>query len=89
MKLYLVHCGFYDPELGDGVYESHINLFVAASDFDDAKKRVRLDSVFRSKRMHVDGLQEIQLVQGHDVQLVSRANGDSSTVVRSNRHRDL
>lgn len=89
MKLYLVHCGFYDPELGDGVYESHVNLFVAAADFEDAKKRVRLDSTFQGKKMHVDGLQEVQVVQGHDVSLIARGDGDDITLVRSNRHRDL
>jgi hypothetical protein len=89
MNLYLVHCGFYDPELGDGVYESHVNLFVAAEGFEDAKRRARLDSTFQSKKMHVDGLQEVQVVQGHDVQLIARGNGDESTIVRGNRHRDL
>jgi len=37
MQLYLVHCGFYDVELCDGLYESHVNFFVAAKSFEDAR----------------------------------------------------
>lgn len=88
-KLYLVHCGFYDPAVGDGVYESHINLFVAARDFEDARKQVRLEPVFHSRRMHVDGLQEIAFVQGHEVQLREEASKAGQSVITSNRHRDL
>ncbi|MDR3608827.1 MAG: hypothetical protein P4M08_15790 [Oligoflexia bacterium] len=61
LHLYLVHCGFYDPELCDGIYEGHANLFVAAMSFDDARAKVRLDSNFQKKKMHVDGILEIEL----------------------------
>lgn len=26
MNLYLAHCGFYDTEVCDGLYESHVNF---------------------------------------------------------------
>ena len=29
MKLFMVHVGFYDEEVGEGIYESHMNFFVA------------------------------------------------------------
>ena len=30
MKLYMVHVGFYDVEVGEGIYESHLNYFISA-----------------------------------------------------------
>ena len=30
MKLYLIHVGFYDSGLMDGLYEQHGNFFVVA-----------------------------------------------------------
>ena len=49
MKLYSVHCGFYDNETGDGIYESHINLFVAAVSFDEAKQKVKSLDIFKNQ----------------------------------------
>lgn len=89
MKLYLVHCGFYDSDLCDGIYEGHINLFVAAKSFEDAKVQVRLEPEFKKKKMHVDGLQEVELVNGHLVQLVPDHHRLNQTVLNSNRHRDF
>ncbi len=89
MKLYLVHCGFYDSELCEGIYEGHINLFVAAENFDQAKSKVRTEPEFQKKKMHVDGLQEIELVNGFQVNLVKDQNRMEQTVLNSNRHRDL
>lgn len=39
MKLYLIHCGFYEQEISRGVYEFHVNLPVAASSIEEAKKK--------------------------------------------------
>lgn len=89
MKLYLVHCGFYDADLCDGIYEGHINLFVAAESFEAAKVRVRLEPEFKKKKMHVDGLQEVELVNGHLVQLVPDQGRTSETILNTNRHRDF
>lgn len=74
MKLYSVHCGFYDRASGDGVYESHVNIFVAASDFADAKKKAKENPRFIEKKMHVDGLQEIAAVDGYRITL-EKADG--------------
>jgi hypothetical protein len=89
MKLYLVHCGFYDNEICDGIYESHINLFVIASSFDEAKLKVKQQEVFKNKRMHIDGLQEVQTVDGYDIELKENAEAKGATFVLSNKHRDL
>ena len=40
MKLFMVHVGFYDDEVGEGIYESHINIFVAAGNPKSAKKKI-------------------------------------------------
>jgi len=89
MKLFLVHCGFYDAELGDGIYESHTNFFVAAQDFDDAKLKAKALPQFQNKRMHVDGLQEIVAVEGFRIGLTEDKSLAGGSVVLSNKHRDL
>ena len=81
MKLYLVHCGFYDSELCDGIYEGHINLFIAAENFESAKTKVRLAPEFKKKKMHVDGLQEIELVNGYKVHLSPDQERSGQTVL--------
>lgn len=89
MKLFLVHCGFYDGEVFDGVYESHVNFFVAAEDFEDARAKARLNPTFKGKKMHVDGLQQIDAVDGYDVALRENPSLKGGTSVQGNRHRDL
>jgi hypothetical protein len=89
LKLYLVHCGFYDPELQDGIYESHVNMLVAAASFEEARAQAKLNPDFQKKRMHVDGLQEIQAVSGMRLKLEKDPTLDGRTLVVSNRHRDL
>ena len=39
MKLYLVHAGFYNPEIMGGLYEQHTNYFVVAKNITAAKKK--------------------------------------------------
>ena len=87
MRLYIVHCGFYDEQLADGVYEFHINIPVAAEDVEEAKREVRQHSTFRLKKMHIDGIQEIETVSGRRVQL-SEPEGHA-TQVTHHLHRDL
>ena len=89
MKLYLIHCGFYDPDLCDGIYESHVNLFVAAESFDSAKVRVRENPVFKQKRMHVDGMEELEAVNGARIRLEHDPALEGKTLTVSHRHRDL
>lgn len=89
LKLYLVHCGFYDPELQDGIYESHVNLLVPATSFEEARANAKLDPDFQKKRMHVDGLQEIEAVRGYRVALREDPALEGKSRIVSNRHRDL
>tara|TARA_B100000315_G_C14093628_1_gene370370 strand:- start:64 stop:189 length:126 start_codon:yes stop_codon:yes gene_type:complete len=39
MKLFLIHVGFYDPEMIGGLYEQHSNYFVVAQNITEAKKK--------------------------------------------------
>lgn len=89
MKLFLVHCGYYDSEVCDGIYESHTNFFIAAESFEDARVKAKSLPLFQSKRMHVDGLQEIQAVQGHRLTLAEDPDLQGSSVIVDHKHRDL
>ncbi len=89
MKLYLVHCGFYDVDVCDGLYESHVNFFVSAESFEDARAKAKLLPEFQTKGMHVDGLQEIQAVGGFRIHLEFDENLNSQTKMMSFKHRDL
>ena len=35
----MIHVGFYDTSVGEGIYESHINYFVVAKDSKEAKEK--------------------------------------------------
>lgn len=89
MNLYLVHCGFYDPELCDGLYEGHANYFVVADSFEHARSKIKLRPEFKARRMHVDGLQEIRSVDGFRIVLEESETLDGKTELVSSRHRDL
>lgn len=78
MKLYFIHCGFYDEEVSNGIYEFHINIPVMANDVGEAKKKVRLVPEFVAKKMHIDGIQEIEIVEG-----------GKETSLKNILHRDL
>ncbi len=89
MKLYSVHCGYYDAAAGDGIYESHLNFFVAAENFQEARSNAKQLTAFREKRMHVDGVQEIELVDGYRVELTPDPTSLGQTRIQGLRHRDL
>lgn len=89
LKLFVVHCGFYDQDVLDGVYESHVNFVVAAASFEDARARVKLEPDFQRKKMHVDGLQLIEAAQGYRVRLEQDPALEGRSEVTSSRHRDL
>lgn len=88
MKLYLIHCGFYDEEISDGIYEFHVNIPVIASDVEEAKKKVRVQPQFASKKMHIDGIQEIESVEGYTIKF-SKDSSIGESRINSIQHRDL
>jgi hypothetical protein len=88
MKLYQIHCGFYDEEVSDGIYEFHVNIPIVAENTDEAKRKVRAVPSFVSKKMHIDGIQEIRSVDGFDIILLKKATSDKEEI-QNIRHRDL
>lgn len=89
MILFLAHCGFYDPSLGEGLYEFHVNLFTLAPDWQTARRQIKEMPEFKEKRMHIDGLQEIHAVEGHMIVLVPSSHLEGKSHFVSYRHRDL
>lgn len=87
MKLFLIHCGFYDEELSNGIYEFHIGLPVVAEDEEVAKQKVRKNPTFLKKKMHIDGIQEIREVEGWEIQF--KQTYSASTKINAILHRDL
>jgi hypothetical protein len=73
MKLFIVHAGYYDNEIG--IYELHTNFLIAAADVSDVKKLINEREIFRKKNMHIDAVQEIEVVDGYRVMLVADQAG--------------
>lgn len=71
MKLYLVHVGYYETDIG--MYELHTNMLIAAPDVAIAKLAIKNKEIFIKKKMHIDGIQEIFHVDGYDIVLEKRA----------------
>ena len=70
MKLYLIHVGFYDTEIMNGLYEQHANYFVVAENVKDAKKKAKQNSIYKKKKMHIDGIQELNIIDGYRINLI-------------------
>ena len=71
MKLYLVHTGFYDKSIDDGFFEQHTNILVVASSPYEAREDVKQMPEFIMKKMHIDGIKEIENVDGYELVLKS------------------
>ena len=80
MKLYLIHVGFYDTEIMDALYEQHSNYFVVAENVKDAKKKARQNSTYKKKKMHIDGIQELNIIDGYQIKLVDIDSTDNSVI---------
>lgn len=89
MKLFLVHCGYYDSKISEGLFESHTNIFVVAESFEAARLEAKRSELFQLYRMHVDGLLEINAVQGFKVSLTENPSLNGKSDVATNRHREL
>ena len=69
MKLYLIHTGYYDKNIGEGFYEQHTNIFIVAKDAYSAREKVKKNKEYISKKMHIDGIKEIHNIDGYDISL--------------------
>mgnify|MGYP000849781906 CR=1 FL=1 len=89
MKLFMVHVGFYDDEVGEGIYESHVNFFIAAGNAKSAKKKIMSMDKFRDKKMHIDGIKEINHVDDYDVRLIKNPKQKKAKVYSYNESKKL
>ena len=80
MKLFLIHVGFYDPDIMDGLYEQHSNYFVVAEDIKDAKQKAVKNPTYKRKKMHIDGIQELSTVDGFRINLVPEINDNDAVI---------
>ncbi len=69
MRLFLVHAGFYDENVSGGFYESHTNYFIVAEDVKDAKSKAKEIPEYKEKKMHIDGIKEVDAVNGYKIVL--------------------
>ena len=74
MKLYLVHTGYYDKSFGDGFYEQHTNIFIVAETPYNAREKVKNHQDFIDKKMHIDGIKEIENIDGYDIKVEQNEN---------------
>lgn len=68
MKLFIIHVGYYDYEIG--MYELHSQFLVAAHTAAAAKANVLAKEIFKTKDMHIDGIQEINQIDGFAINLL-------------------
>ncbi len=78
-ETFLIHTGYYDKSTGDGFYEQHANIFIVAKNSYDARERVKLDKDYIAKKMHIDGIKEIENIDGYDIQLEKNGNPEKVT----------
>ena len=69
MKLFQVHTGFYDPNISNGFYEGHTNIFVCAKNETEARMKVKLKKEYKKFKMHIDGIQVVDVVDQYKVEL--------------------
>lgn len=87
-KLFLIHLGYYD-NISNGVYECHTNIFVVASDFEEAKSKVKQLEIIRNNKMHIDGMQLIEAVNGYSILLELNSSLNGQDKISSNKFREL
>ena len=74
MKLYLVHTGYYDKNVGEGFFEQHTNIFIVAENAHNAREKVKKIPEYIEKKMHIDGIKEIEYIDGYDINVKKSSN---------------
>tara|TARA_B100000575_G_C23102574_1_gene636218 strand:+ start:32 stop:322 length:291 start_codon:yes stop_codon:yes gene_type:complete len=69
MKLYLIHTGYYDKNVEEGFFEQHTNIFIVAKNAYAAREKVKKLPEYLEKKMHIDGMKEIENISGYDINL--------------------
>ncbi|MCB0341715.1 MAG: DUF1543 domain-containing protein [Pseudobdellovibrionaceae bacterium] len=71
-------------------YMNHMLIFfVAAESFAEARSKIKTHEEFKAKRMHVDGLQEIQAIDGFRVALQQDHAFEGKSKIINFKYRDL
>lgn len=89
VQLYLVHVGYYDAGLGQSVFESHADVIVAASSFDEARAKAKAYGIEHGQRVHIDGMLRIDMVEGFEIQLKENPAANKKSILTSNKDREL
>ena len=76
MKLYLIHTGYYDKNVGEGFYEQHTNILLVAKSVYEAREKVKKSKEFVDKKMHIDGIKEIESINGYNIELKEAGCGE-------------
>lgn len=87
MKLFIIHVGYYDYEVG--MYELHSQFLIPAASASVAKTLVMAKDIFQNKKMHIDGIQEINQVEGYSVNLQPSANEIENKIYSYNEIKQL
>ena len=78
MKLYLIHTGYYDKSIGEGFYEQHTNIFIVAKNAHNEREKVKKTKDYINKKMHIDGIKEIENIDGYDIELKKKQQSRES-----------
>ena len=89
VQLYLVHVGYYDSGLGQGIFESHADLVVAATSFEEARLKAKEQGLVHGQKVHIDGMLRIDAVEGYSVKLEESGELVGKTILTSNKEREM
>lgn len=71
------------------MFELHTNFFVVAEDFAAAKAKAKANPGFKHKKMHVDGLQWLEAVDGFRVELSEDSALEGKSNLYNQRYAEL
>ena len=63
-----------------GLYEQHTNYFVVAKNLKDAKNKAQLNLSFKKNKMHIDGIQQLNQVDGYRIKLIKADLADDMII---------
>ena len=61
---------YYNSEIRGSLYAQHTNYFVIAESVAFAKKKAIEIPEYQKNKMHIDGIQELNIVEGYGIKLV-------------------
>ena len=87
MQLFIIHVGYYDYDVG--MYELHTQFLIPALSAAEAKAKTMAKDIFQAKKMHIDGIQEVNQVDGYAITLHAAANYASNRIYNYNEIKAL